>query len=536
MKEKMQRLESENYRLQVENKRLKKIVACEANALAGDLLEAQRRLRESSRDLDWIIRNTPGLIAYWDRNLINRFGNQAYAEWFGVSAESLPGRHVRDVIGEETYRHNRQFIEAALMGQRQQFERNIPTPDGNQTRHVLVQYIPDIVGEEVHGLYTMVTDITSLRHVELALREAQRLGGVGSFYLDIVNDHWISSQVLDDILGIDAHYQRTADGWVRRVHPDERDEMLAYWHQMASRKTRFEREYRVVRASDGAVRWVYGLGDFVCNENGEPVQFVGSIQDITERKIMILELVKAKEAAEVANVAKSEFLANMSHELRTPMNGVLGMAQLLQMPGLTEEERIDYAGVVISSGRVLMSLLNDILDLSRIEAGKLPLESAPLDLTKVMHDVQALLSTTARNKHLKIECDWRPSAVRYLGDSRRLNQMLTNLVSNAIKFTTHGSIRIEARELECTEQKALLEFSVTDTGVGITEDKLHLLFQTFSQVDGSSTRSQDGAGLGLSIVRKLAELMGGEVGVESQVGRGSRFWFRIWLERSAPTD
>jgi signal transduction histidine kinase len=253
--------------------------------------------------------------------------------------------------------------------------------------------------------------------------------------------------------------------------------------------------------------------------------------EIKQRKQSEMDLHKAKQEAEAANSAKSEFLANMSHELRTPMNGVLGMAQLLQMPGLTEEDRIDYAGVVISSGNVLMALLNDILDLSKIEAGKVLLESVPLDPVEIMRDVKALFSENARNKRLPIACEWRGAPVHYLGDSRRVNQMLSNLVSNSIKFTTQGSIQVEARELECSEQTALLEFAVTDTGIGIAEDKLHLLFQTFSQVDTSTTRTFGGTGLGLSIVQKLAALMGGEVGVESKVGQGSRFWFRLRVER-----
>jgi PAS domain S-box-containing protein len=530
MREKLQRLESENYRLQAENKRLKKIVTSEANALASDLLDAEQRVRDRSRDLDSIIGNTPNLVAYWDCNLINRFGNQGYADWFGVSVESLPGTHVRDVIGEENYSRNRPFIEAALMGEKQQFERSIPTADGNQTRNILVQYMPDVVDEKVHGLYTMVTDITSLKKVESALGESERR-------FQLMAD---TAPVLIWVAGLDklcnwfnkvwleftgrSMEQEMGNGWAQGVHPDDFQQCLGTYVGAFDARQAFSMEYRLRRA-DGAYRWILDNGVPRFDAQGQFTGYIGSCIDITE-------LQNAREAAEAASRAKSEFLANMSHELRTPMNSVLGMAQLLQMPGLTEVERIDYAGMVLDSGNVLMGLLNDILDLSRLETGRCSLESSPLEPAQLLRDLKVLFSDSAHRKGLTFECDASGSATRYQADRRRLHQMLANLVSNAVKFTAHGSIRIAVRELECDEPNALLEFSVTDTGIGIADDKQHLLFQTFSQVDGSSTRSHDGAGLGLSIVRKLTELMGGEVGVESKIGQGSRFWFRIRVERS----
>jgi signal transduction histidine kinase len=212
------------------------------------------------------------------------------------------------------------------------------------------------------------------------------------------------------------------------------------------------------------------------------------------------------------------------------MNGVMGMAQLLQMPGLTEAERIDYAGVILSSGQTLMNLLNDVLDITRLEAGKLEFESVRLQPAQIVGAVQLLFSQRARDKGLALESNWIGPELPYQGDPQRLTQMLSNLVNNAIKFTAQGGIRIEAREVACTAQHATLEFAVSDTGIGIEPQKQSLLFQNFFQIDSSNTRNYDGAGLGLSMVRQLAELMGGEVGVQSQVGQGSRFWFRIQVQ------
>ena len=249
--------------------------------------------------------------------------------------------------------------------------------------------------------------------------------------------------------------------------------------------------------------------------------------DITASKMLIQALEDSKQLAEAANLAKSRFLANMSHEIRTPMNGVLGMAQVLLQPNISEAHRLDYARTIFNSGQTLMSLLNDILDLSKIEAGKLELETIFLAPELLMSETTALFAQLTRDNGLHFEAQWRGPERRYLGDPNRLRQMLSNLVGNAIKFTQQGSVRIEARQVACTEQSATLEFAVIDSGIGIAADKLKFLFQTFSQVDSSTTRNYGGSGLGLSIVRTLAQAMGGEAGVQSEVGVGSRFWFRV---------
>jgi len=283
------------------------------------------------------------------------------------------------------------------------------------------------------------------------------------------------------------------------------------------------------RCKNGEPVWVDVSGAMLDPASGESLWcFI----DVTERHRFEETLRQAKEAAEAANQVKSRFLATMSHEIRTPMNGILGMAQLLQMPGLSEAERQEFAGTIIQSGQTLLALLNDILDLSKVEAGKLSLSPAPCAPGQLLDDNIALFAAPAQTKGLRLDAHWHgPAGQLYLADSLRLNQMLGNLLSNAIKFTARGFVRLEAREIECHGHRARLEFAVSDSGIGIPPDKQSLLFKPFSQIDSSTTRQYGGTGLGLSIVSSLARLMDGDMGVDSAAGHGSRFWFRIRVDR-----
>ena len=256
---------------------------------------------------------------------------------------------------------------------------------------------------------------------------------------------------------------------------------------------------------------------------------IGVRSDITELKRREEELRLAKRAAERADKAKSEFLANMSHEIRTPMNGVMGMAELLAGTDLDSRQR-DFADVIIKPGAALLTILNDILDFSKIDAGQMVLNPMPFSLHEAVEDVATLISSRAAQKDVEMVVRIAPSVPGSLiGDVGRLRQIITNLVSNAVKFTDDGQVLID---VDCDldeDDMATLHVKIEDTGMGIEKDKCALVFEKFSQVDGSASRQHEGTGLGLAISSSLVHLMEGEIGVESEPGIGSCFWFRISL-------
>jgi CheY-like chemotaxis protein/nitrogen-specific signal transduction histidine kinase len=265
-------------------------------------------------------------------------------------------------------------------------------------------------------------------------------------------------------------------------------------------------------------------------ENGKPVSSKGILIDITDSKKNNYELKKAKEEAESALKVKSEFLARMSHEIRTPLNGVIGMTGLMLQSPLTIEQK-DYLETIKNSGESLLLIINDILDFSRIEAGKMYVVKKSVDINNCIENIFELFSSKFTEKNLRFSYFKDNSIPQYLiCDSEKIKQIISNLLSNALKFTQQGSVELSVSKVNIENNKLTLMFAVEDTGIGIDEKSVKLLFQPFSQLDSSNTRRYGGTGLGLTICKHLVELMEGKIWVESVPGKGSKFSFKINVE------
>jgi signal transduction histidine kinase len=381
-----------------------------------------------------------------------------------------------------------------------------------------------------------------LRQVTDRLTLAVRAGGVGIWDYDVVNNRLAWDDQMYSLYGITQdQFSGAYEAWQSGIHPEDRvkgDEGI----QLALRGEKdFDIEFRVLWP-DGTTHNIRGIGLVQRDASGKPLRMIGTNWAITTSKLAEAELYEInrqlKEAialADAANIAKSEFLTNMSHEIRTPMNGVIGMTGLLLDTELDDEQR-SYAEIVRSSGNSLLSLIDDILDFSKIEAKKLDLQMVDFDLSSLLDDFAGTLTVQAHEKGLELLCAADLNVPTLLGgDPGRLRQILTYLTGNAIKFTHAGevSVRVSIVEDDVKSEKVTLRFSVRDTGIGIPADKIVRLFKEFSQVDGSMTRQYGGTGLGLSISKQLAELMGGEVGVSSEEGKGSEFWFTARFNKQA---
>ena len=328
-----------------------------------------------------------------------------------------------------------------------------------------------------------------------------------------------------------AKEETLGEAWWSVVHPEDRASIEAEWKSTAAQPVNFEREFRLLRR-DGQTRWVLVQSAPIKAQGHDLTGHVVIFEDTTDRKRAEESLRLAKEAAEAAARAKSEFLANMSHEIRTPMNGVVGMSTLLLESELDENQR-ESAETIRDSAGNLLTIINDILDFSKIEARKLTFEIRDFDLRRIVESTLDLLATRAHGKGLELaSAVISPTVPNHLkGDAGRLRQVLTNLLGNAVKFTESGRVSVCVRCVDESTTHATLRFEVQDTGIGIPLDAQATLFQPFTQADASTTRRFGGTGLGLAISKQLVSMMHGAIGVESEQGKGSTFWFTARFEK-----
>ncbi|MGB6689711.1 MAG: PAS domain S-box protein [Terracidiphilus sp.] len=446
-----------------------------------------------------------------------------------------------EAIHPDDLEESRKLFAKQMAGEAVETEYRIKTPSGREKwirgqafpihdsdgRLIRIAGIAEDITERKQGLQALQSSEEKFRQLAENIQEVFfMMTPLGSELLYV-------SPAYEEVWGqsLDSVYKNPMS-WAGAIHPDDREQA----GMLAARQLQGEivaSEYRI-QTPDGVEKWIRSRTSPVRDQAGELIRIVGIAEEITERKRYEMELVRAREEADVANRAKSSFLANMSHEIRTPMNGVIGMIQLLLGTDLTAEQR-RYGEVAQNSGRALLAIIDDILDLSKIEAGKVRLENRNLDLKRTVHDVVQLLRVQAEAKGLELEARVSakiPALVR--GDAHRLRQVLMNLTGNAIKFTQQGGVTLDVELDSQRGRMATVLFKVTDTGIGLRPDQTKTLFSPFVQADASTTRKYGGTGLGLAISKQLVELMRGCIGVDSREGQGSTFWFTAAFEQAEP--
>jgi len=483
-----------------------------------DELERYKLLAQHARDVMLFIRKN-------DWHIIE--ANDAAVTTYGYERSELVSMSVRDLRDPETLSSFDESLETALR-----------TGATYETRHrrkdgSVFPVEASVQGAQVGGepfIFGIIRDITLRKRAE---RERDQFFDlsldimcVANFdgYFMRLNPAWQSK------LGFTTQ-ELCAKPFMDYVHPDDREATLAAMGTLGSGQNiiAFENRYR---CKDGSYKW------FLWNASPSPADglIYATARDVTDRKAAEAALAQARDQATEGSRLKSQFLANMSHEIRTPMNGVIGMTELLLATPLSTDQR-DYALTVRESAAALLTIINEILDFSKLEAGKMDLELTDFSVVTVSESVVELLSSAAHKKFLDIQAFVCPDVPRMLrGDAGRVRQILVNLVGNAIKFTERGQVTLRVTTQSSQGPHVMLRFDVSDTGVGISEEARTRLFQPFTQADGTTTRKFGGTGLGLSISKRMVELMQGEIGIESQEGSGSTFWFTAPFENMSAAE
>jgi PAS domain S-box-containing protein len=484
-------------------------------------LELYRLMIEKSGDPFFLIDD--------DDNCRMAYVNEAAVRHFGAPREEVLTWRIPDWDPNFTYEMLPQHVEKMRKVKNQFIESVHRVKDG---RLVPVEISLNIVKyKDTTCHFGYFKDITERKRAERALaesrarlEEAQVQAHLGNWEANMVSGELYWSEEIFRIFGYDpASFKPSVETFISAVHPDDVGKVRES-ERRAEQTGIHDVVHRIVHP-DGEVRYVHERARSEFDADGRLARLIGTVQDVTDLKQTEQELIQAKEAAEAASRAKGEFLAVMSHEIRTPMNGILGMTELALDTELDDAQR-EYLGLVKSSADALLVIINDILDFSKIEAGKMELEQLPFDVRELFRSTAKILAVRAAQKDVAAVCridDAVPQML--LGDPGRLRQVLTNLLGNAIKFSHRGEVALRVNMLAHAGDRVRLCIEVADQGIGIPADKLEHIFEAFSQADTSTTRQYGGTGLGLAISSQLVAAMGGQLGVESEVGRGSVFGF-----------
>jgi PAS domain S-box-containing protein len=502
-------------------------------------LQSKEALQASEQLFRSIFENAQIGISIFSLSTQEHLTNLALQEMLGYSETELKRIEQWDQIVHPDARGLGAERYAALIdGKREEdeFENRYIRRDGRLVvSNGRFKLLRDAAGKPQH-LVALREDITKRKRAQQALQESEQLFrsifenaqiGIGVFKID--RKELSPNRALQEMLGYSETELSRLETWDQITHPDESVADAKRYAELVQGKCEKDAwEQRLIRR-DGRIAVTSVRFSLLRDAAGRP-QYVASLQeDITERKRLEAELVTAKEIAEAATKAKSDFLANMSHEIRTPMNAILGMTHLALKTELTPKQT-DYLTKAKVAAQALLGIINDILDFSKIEAGKLEMEETEFHLDSVLGNLASVVSQKAHDKNLEFLIAAPDDlSAKLVGDPLRLGQILINLVNNAVKFTNHGEVVVTVATAERVSDRVKLQFSVHDSGIGMTSEQTARLFQAFNQADTSTTRKYGGTGLGLSISKRLVEMMGGEIWVESKCGAGSTFLFTAWF-------
>jgi len=509
--------------------------------------QAEAALRESEERYRTAFVTSPDAIN------INRLAdglyleiNQGFSRLVGWTAEEVVGRTSREINIWRNMDDRQKLVDGLQRdGYVENLEADFVARDGRVITALMSAHLMTLNGEQC--ILSVTRDINDRKQAEHDLvaseKRFQDIAGASADWIwevDADDRYTYVSEGVTELLGY-TPAEVIGKTPFDLMPDDEAERVRPIFHAVAAQHDGFRDLDNINRHKDGSLRHVQTNGVPILDDNGQLLGYRGLDRDITERmqaraelEALVVsrtaELQQAKEAAEAANIAKSAFLANMSHEIRTPMNGILGMAHILRREGVTPQqaERLD---TIDRSAQHLLGIINNVLDLSKIEAGKFALEETPVAIDSLMANVGSIIAERARAKGIRLLTETGPLPNNLVGDPTRLQQALLNYATNAVKFADKGAVTLSTFLQEETADSALLRFEVKDTGIGIPAETMPRLFSAFEQADNSMTRKYGGTGLGLAITRRLAELMGGEVGADSTPGVGSTFWFTARLKK-----
>jgi len=504
----------------------------------------EENLKINQAKLQAILDNTSSAIYIYDLEGRYILVNKQFEKLFHRSAQEVIGKKPYEVLpkklAEEMIQNNLKVLQSRMPIL---VEEKISIKDSNNFYITNLFPIFSQAGMP-YAIGGISSDITEMKRIHETLRESEeRLGlalksaEAGTWNWNTISNVMTWDDYIHHLYGLNpGTFPSTFEEFLTLVHHHDRAKVIQSVKKSLSNGTEYEAEFRIIRP-DGTLHYIANKGKVFRNTMGKAIRMTGVCWDITHRKKAEKELRHAKEIAEAlaeqateASRAKSSFLANMSHEIRTPLNGVIGMTGLLLGMQLSEEQRV-YIETIRISGEALLSVINDILDFSKIESGRMELENMDFALHPVIDDAIEIAAAQAHKKKIAIGAYLEPNVPEWFkGDSSRIRQVLSNLLANAVKFTEHGEVSLTIRFLQKENKEVTLLFEVNDTGIGISQEVKERLFQPFSQGDRSTSSKYGGTGLGLAISKRLVEIMGGVLNVESVPGRGSKFSFTIKLE------